>query len=72
MEEVAIEKAVFYIDDQFRCHKEYAEGLTVCSSDFFVGKEYMIPMYRFVPVGMHWIREDGEIFYGEMCTPVRG
>ena len=62
---------IIYIDSDFRCHltnndNEYGE----IETDFFDGKvdEY-IEGYRFVPVGVTWIREDGEIFEGEMIAP---
>ena len=39
-------------------------------TDFFDGKcRQYIEGYRFVPSGESWVREDGEVFTGEMIAP---
>lgn len=39
-------------------------------TDFFDGKcAAYIEGYRFVPRGETWVREDGEVFHGEMIAP---
>jgi len=61
-----------YIDADYRCHTEYAEGLTAAETDFFDGKcDEFIEGYRFVPEGESWVREDGVEFRGEMASPHR-
>lgn len=59
-----------YIDQDFRCHTSLGEGLTAVETDFFDGKcRQYIEGYRFVPSGESWVREDGEVFTGEMIAP---
>lgn len=61
---------LIYIDTDYKCHVEDAEGLRAFDVPFFDGK---CPAYiegtRFVPPGETWQREDGEIFTGEMISP---
>lgn len=58
-----------YIDNEFKCHANPADGLTAVKSNFFDGKcTEFIEGYRFVPAGESWTREDGEVFTGEMVT----
>lgn len=59
-----------YIDSDFKCHVTNDGNMAVVETDFFDGKctEY-IEGYRFVPAGSTWIREDGEVFEGEMIAP---
>lgn len=59
-----------YIDINFKCYTESAEGRTAVETDFFSGKcQAFIEGYRFVPAGETWTREDGVEFAGEMVCP---
>lgn len=59
-----------YIDSDFKCHAEYAPGLAEAEVSFFDGKcRDFIEGYRYIPEGKSWVREDGEVFYGEMASP---
>lgn len=61
-----------YIDSDYKCHTSPGEGLTAMETDAFDGKcRQYIEGYRFVPSGESWVREDGEVFTGEMVTPWR-
>lgn len=61
-----------YIDSDFRCHAAPGDGLREAETDFFDGKcPEFIEGYRYIPAGESWTREDGEVFTGEMVTPVR-
>lgn len=59
-----------YLDSDFKCHIAADGTMTAVETDMFDGKctEY-IEGYRFVPAGSTWIREDGEVFEGEMLAP---
>ena len=59
-----------YIDDEFKCHTQAADGLTAVEPDFFDGMcAAYIEGYRFVPAGETWTAADGTSFRGEMITP---
>ena len=61
-----------YIDNDYKSHVSPGEGLTAVETDAFDGKcRQYIEGYRFVPSGEIWVREDGEVFTGEMVTPWR-
>ena len=61
-----------YIDNDYKCHTSPADGLTAVETDTFDGKcRQFIEGYRFVPAGETWIREDGQVFHGEMVAPWR-
>ena len=61
-----------YIDSEYKCHTSTADGLTAGETDIFDGKcRQYIEGYRFVPAGESWVREDGEVFTGEMVAPCR-
>ena len=61
-----------YIDNDYKCHTSPGEGLTAVETDFFDGKcRQYIEGYRFVPPGESWVREDEEVFTGEMVAPWR-
>ena len=67
------DKMTIYLDIDFKCHTENDgtfELLTTIETSIFNNycKEY-IEGYRFVPKGYTWIREDGEVFTGEMVSP---
>lgn len=59
-----------YIDSDFRCHTIPNENLREFDVPFFDDKcATLIEGYRYVPPGESWIREDGEVFKGEMIVP---
>lgn len=59
-----------YIDDEFKCHTQAADGLTAVETDFFDGMcAAYIEGYRFVPAGETWTAADGTVYSGEMITP---
>lgn len=61
-----------YIDSDYKCHVSPGEGLISVETDAFDGKcKQCIEGYRFVPTGCTWVRDDGEVFTGEMVTPWR-
>ena len=61
---------IIYIDDNYRCHAEPAEGLRAFELPFFEGKcKRFVEGYRYVPQGETWMRDDGEKFTGEMVSP---
>ena len=61
-----------YIDNDYKCHTSPGEGLTAVETDAFDGKcRQYIEGYRSVPSGESWVREDGEVFTGEMVAPWR-
>ena len=56
-----------YIDTDYKCHVTDTGGLTAVETDAFDGKcAECIEGSRFVPAGETWIREDGNVFTGEM------
>ena len=59
-----------YLDEDYMCHVESAEGLTHIETDFFDGKvDSFIEGYRYIPEGHTWTRDDGVEFIGEMISP---
>ena len=61
-----------YIDSDRKCHTSPGDGLTAVETDAFDGKcRQYIEGYRYVPNGGIWVREDGEVFEGEMVAPWR-
>lgn len=63
---------IVYIDSDYKCHVSQGEEMTAVDTEFFNGKcKQYIEGYRFVPPGHTWIREDGEVFKGEMVAPFR-
>ena len=59
-----------YIDKDYKCHAEPAEGLVAVEVPFFDGKcSRFIEGYRYIPHGETWVREDGKVFIGEMIAP---
>ncbi len=63
-------KISVYIDSEYRCHAESADGLREMLTDAFIGREDQISNFRLVPQGESWTRSDGVVFYGEMFAPV--
>lgn len=63
---------IVYIDSDYKCHVSQGEGMTAVDTEFFDSKcRQFIEGYRFVPAGETWIREDGQVFTGEMIAPWR-
>ncbi len=61
-----------YIDSDYKCHTSPGDTLTAVETDFFDGKcRQYIEGYRFVPHGEIWVRDDGEVFEGEIVAPWR-
>ena len=59
-----------YIDNDFKCHVTDDGTMTAVESDFFDGKcDEFIEGYRFIPSNEEWVRDDGEVFKGEMIAP---
>lgn len=59
-----------YIDSDYKCYVSAAEGRRTIETDAFNGKcDEWIESYRLVPAGEVWVREDGEVFTGEMVSP---
>ena len=59
-----------YIDSDYKCYVSAAEGRRAIETGFFDGKcEEWIESYRFVPAGETWVKENGEMFRGEMIAP---
>lgn len=59
-----------YIDTNYMCHAETAEGRREFDVPFFDGKcSAFINGHRYVPSGETWTRADGVEFKGEMISP---
>ena len=59
-----------YIDSDYKCHVSAAEGRRAVETDAFNGKcPEWIESCRFVPAGETWVKENGEMFRGEMIAP---
>lgn len=59
-----------YIDSDYKCHVSNADGRREIETGNFNGKcAEWIESFRFVPAGETWVREDGEVFKGEMMAP---
>lgn len=61
-----------YIDSDFVCHVDNAQGRTAVETDLFDGKDKaFIEGYRYVPEGATWVRADGMEFHGVMISPAK-
>ena len=59
-----------YIDSDYKCYVFDAEGRRAVETDSFDGKcEEWIESFRFVPAGETGVKENGEMFRGEMVSP---
>lgn len=59
-----------YIDKDYKCHVANDGTMIEIETNFFDNKcGAFIEGYRFIPINEIWIREDGEIFAGEMIAP---
>ena len=61
-----------YLDSEYTCHLDNAEGRQAVETDVFDGKEKAyIEGYRYVPQGQTWTRADGVQFNGLMIAPAK-
>lgn len=59
-----------YIDSDYKCYVSAAEGRRAIETNEFDGKcPEWIESFRFVPEGETWVKENGEMFRGEMVSP---
>ena len=59
-----------YIDSDYKCYVSAAEGRRAIETNEFDGKcPEWIESFRFVPAGETWVKENGEMFRGEMVSP---
>ena len=59
-----------YIDNDYKCYVSAAKGRRAVETDAFNGKcPEWIESFRFVPAGETWVKENGEMFRGEMVSP---
>ena len=59
-----------YIDTNFKCHTVNDGTMRELDVSFYDNTcPEWIESYRFVPKGETWVREDGEVFMGEMVSP---
>lgn len=61
---------MIYLDTEFKCYSTNFDGSIPFETDFFIGREELIPKYRIVPEGKFWKRSDGTIFKGLMISPI--
>lgn len=62
-----------YLDKEFRCYaKENSNTIQSVETNFFDNKcAAFIEGYRYIPSGQSWTRNDGEVFNGEMVSPIK-
>lgn len=54
-----------YLDSNYMCHLENADGRTEVQTDVFDGVvDGAIPYYRYIPNGAEWTNNKGQIFHG--------
>ena len=54
-----------YIDSNFMCHLENAQGRTPIETDVFDGTvDGAIPYYRYIPQGEEWTDSKGRVLHG--------
>lgn len=59
-----------YIDSDYKCYVSASDGRRAIETGFFNGKcAEWIESFRFVPAGETWVKENGEMFRGEMVSP---
>lgn len=68
---MAREPVTIYIDEDFCCHTTNIDGkYREIETDFFYDKcDTFIEGFMIIPDGEKWIRDDGEVFYGDMISP---
>lgn len=58
-----------YLDSNYVCHVENAEGRTAYEVDFLDNAcDFKVEATRYVPEGHRWTRSDGMIFPGPMVA----
>lgn len=61
-----------YLDSAFKCHLVDDGTMLAVETDLFDGKcDTFIEGYRYVPAGMSWTREDGDVFAGMLLAPCK-
>lgn len=59
-----------YIDSDYKCYVSASDGRRAIETAFFDGKcDEWIECYRYVTAGETWVKENGEMFRGEMMAP---
>ena len=59
-----------YIDSDYKCYVSAAEGRRAIETHEFDGTcPEWIESFRIVPAGEPWVKENGEMFRGEMVSP---
>lgn len=54
-----------YLDCDYMCHLENADGRTEVQTDVFDGVvDGAIPYYRYIPDGAEWANGKGRVFHG--------
>ena len=54
-----------YIDSDYMCHLENADGRTEVQTDVFDSVvDEAIPYYRYIPDGVEWTNGKGRVFHG--------
>ena len=54
-----------YLDADYMCHLEDAQGRTPIETDVFDGAvDATIPYYRYIPQGEEYTDDKGRVFYG--------
>ena len=62
---------IIYLDANFCCHLENAEGLRKIETEAFNGKcQTFIEGCRYIPYGESWTNAKGITFHGEMVSPI--
>ena len=63
---------MIYIDSDYKCYTAQADDRRAIDTDSFDGKcRQYIEGCRFIPAGETWVRDDGEVFTGEIVAPWR-
>lgn len=61
-----------YIDNDYKCYTTPSDDRRAIETDSFAGKcRQYIEGCRFIPAGETWVRDDGEVFAGEIVAPWR-
>lgn len=54
-----------YLDSDYMCHLENADGRTEVQTDVFDGVvDGAIPYYRYIPNGAEWTNNKGQVLHG--------
>ena len=61
---------IIYLDSEYKCHVTDGSDMVPLETDAFDNMcDAMIEGYRFIPEDLAWVRDDGEVFEGEMIAP---